>query len=277
MALRESLSRMAAAVRVGSPPEDDAVGSPPEDDADGTPAPFRSDPAPESPRYFEAGISSPSSTVSWAEVASSSDELARSLLLLKGGDRLAAAQLLRAALAHLEAPSPDPVTDDATGATLLATMPTLPAIDPLPPAAGARLVSQSMPTVEPDETPSSSASAAKSSTTPAPNSAPAAVTSRSASPQPAAPVAAAADPVAPPTAPPTPAAASTASGKRARTEAGDRGDGRGAPSEGESAGRARLLRVGINPTTDEIDELRCVPAMHIRCTYDAHTMHIRCT
>ena len=52
---------------------------------------------PSSPRYFEPGASSPSSTVSWPEVASSSDELARSLLLLKGGDRLAAAQLLRAA------------------------------------------------------------------------------------------------------------------------------------------------------------------------------------
>ena len=252
--------------------------SPPEDGADGTPAPFRSEPAADSPRYFEAGISSPTSTVSWPEVANSSDELARSLLLLKGGDRLAAAQLLRAALAHLRATSPDPVTDDATGATL----PTRPAIDPLPPAAGARLASQSMPTAEPDETPSSSASSAKSNIisvprVTAPSSAPAAVTSRSAAPPGPAPVAAAADPVAPPTAPPTPAAVSTASGKRARTEAGDRGDGRGAPSEGESAGRARLLRVGINPTTDEIDELRCVPAMHIRCTYDAHTMHIRCT
>ena len=111
---------------------------PPENDGDGHPAPLPSFSAPESPRYFEAGISSPSSTVSWPEVASSSDELARSLLLLKGGDRLAAAQMLRAALAHLEAPSPDPVTDDATGATLPATMPALPAIDPLPPAAAQR-------------------------------------------------------------------------------------------------------------------------------------------
>ena len=211
---------------------------PPENDGDGHPAPLPSFSAPESPRYFEAGISSPSSTVSWPEVASSSDELARSLLLLKGGDRLAAAQMLRAALAHLEAPSPDPVTDDATGATLPATMPALPAIDPLPPAAGARLASQSMPTPAPDETPSSSTSAAKSSISPTTSSAPAAVTSLSASPPPAAPQgrapAAAADPVVPPTASSAPAGASTASGKRARTEAGDRGDGRGAPSEGES-------------------------------------------
>ena len=233
---------------------------PPENDGDGHPAPLPSFSAPESPRYFEAGISSPSSTVSWPEVASSSDELARSLLLLKGGDRLAAAQMLRAALAHLEAPSPDPVTDDATGATLPATMPALPAIEPLPPAAGARLASQSMPTPAPDETPSSSTSAAKSSISPTTSSAPAAVTSLSASPPPAAPPgrapAAAADPAVPPSASSAPAGASTASGKRARTEAGDRGDGRGAPSEGESAGRARLPRVGINPTTDEIDELR---------------------
>eukprot|EP00964_Phaeocystis_antarctica_P031762 scaffold17957_cov31-Phaeocystis_antarctica.AAC.1 len=218
------------------------VASPPENDAEGTPAQFRSEP----------GISSPSSTVTWPEVASSSDELARSLLLLKGGDKLAAALLLRAALAHLEAFSPDPVTDDATGATLPAT--TLPAINPLPPAGGARLASQSMPTAEPDETRSSFVSAAESNNTSAPSSAPAAATSRSAPPGPA-PVAAAADHVAPPTAAPTPAAASTASGKRARTEAGDRGDGRGAPSDGGSAGRARLPRVGINPTTDEIDGL----------------------
>jgi hypothetical protein len=47
-----------------------------------------------------------------------------------------------------------------------------------------------------------------------------------------------------------------------------------------SAGRATMPRAaaaGINPTTDEIDELRYAPAMHMRCTCDAHAMRIRCT
>ena len=218
-------------------------------------------------------ISSPSSTVSWPEVAGSGDELAKSLLLLKGGDRLAAAQLLRSALAHLEAPSPGPVTDDATGATMptglaagsLASVSLSPTLntedddDASSECSHPSVRSASAAPAPPPAPPAPPAETAVAAARPTPEAADGRRTPANATAATAAP-AVAASLAHPAPAPPT---ATTASGKRSRTEAGERvddprGDGRGSLGEGvPSAGRApRLPRVGMSATTDEADELR---------------------